>query len=350
MKIKDILRDGIKELIPYEVVPFEGKVKLDAMENPYDLPPSIKDKFLRELKKLSLNRYPDPTASELMVALSLHLGVDREMIVLGNGSDELILDLLLTFGRGKIVYPEPTFAMYGILAKITGQEPVRIPLREDFGLDAEPILKAGQEGIIFITYPNNPTGNLFSQEAVIRIIEEGSSLVVVDEAYCEFSGATFLPLIKRYPNLIILRTFSKAFGLAGARVGYLAANKEVTSEILKVKLPYNLNAISQLLATITLRHGDLLRERIDEIKNERERVYKELREIPGITPYPSKTNFILFKVENLRGRDVFDSLVKEGILIRNLGESGILKNSLRLTIGKPGENNIFLESLKKILR
>ena len=350
MNIKNMLRDGIKELVPYEVVPFEGKVKLDAMENPYDLHPLIKDEFLRELKGLAVNRYPDPMASELRIALSLYLGVDREMIILGNGSDELILDLLLTFGRGKIVYPEPTFAMYEILAKIAGAEPVGVPLREDFELDAESILEVGQKGIIFITYPNNPTGNLFNQEAIIRIIEEGSCLVVVDEAYYEFSGKTFLPLVKKYPNLVILRTFSKAFGLAGARVGYLVANKEVTGEILKVKLPYNLNAISQLLATITLRHGNLLRERIDEITSERERVYKELQEIPGITPYPSKTNFILFKVENLRNRDLFDLLIKEGILIRNLGESGILKNSLRLTIGKPGENDIFLEVFKKILQ
>jgi len=349
IEIKDMLREEIRGLLPYEVVPFKGKIKLDIMENPYDLPSAIKDEFLRELKKLSLNRYPDPTANGLRVALSLYLNVDKEMIILGNGSDELILDLLLTFGRGKIVYPEPTFAMYGILAKIAGQEPVGIPLREDFGLDAESILKVGQEGIIFIAYPNNPTGNLFSQEAIIRIIEEGSCLVVVDEAYCEFSGKTLLPFVKKYPNLIVLRTFSKAFGLAGARVGYLVANKEITDEILKVKLPYNLNAISQLLATITLKHGDLLRERIDKIKSERERVYKELQEIPGIIPYPSKTNFILFKVENLRGRDLFDLLVKEGILIRNLSNEGLLRNSLRLTIGKPGENDIFLESLKKIL-
>lgn len=350
MKIKNMLRNRIKELVPYEVVPFEGKIKLDAMENPYDLPLAIKDEFLRELKKLKFNRYPDPTSNGLRGALSSYLSLDREMIVLGNGSDELILALLLTFGNGRIVYPEPTFAMYEILAKITGQEPVGISLREDFGLDAVSILKAGQEGIIFIAYPNNPTGNLFDQEAIIQIIKEGSSLVIIDEAYYEFSGATFLPLIKRYPNLVILRTFSKAFGLAGARVGYLAANKEVTEEILKVKLPYNLNVISQLLATITLRHRDLLREIIDEITNERERVYKELQEIPSIIPYRSRTNFILFKVENLEGRDVFDFLTKEGILIRNLSNTGLLRNSLRLTIGKPGENNIFLESLKRILR
>jgi len=339
-----MLRDGIKELVPYEVVPFEGKVKLDIMENPYDLPPLIKDEFLSGLKGLAINRYPDPMANELKRALSSYLDVDKEMIVLGNGSDELILDLLLTFGLGKIVYPEPTFAMYGILAKIAGQEPAGIPLRGDFELDAESILEVGQKGIIFITYPNNPTGNLFNREAIIRIIEEGSCLVVIDEAYYEFSGATFLPLVKKYPNLVVLRTFSKAFGLAGARVGYLAANKEITGEILKVKLPYNLNAISQLLATITLKHGDILRERIDEIKNERERVYKELQEIPGIIPYPSKTNFIFFKVENLSGKAVFNSLLKEGILIKHLS-----KNSLRLTIGKPGENDFFLESLRKIL-
>lgn len=340
-QIKNMLRNGIKELVPYEVVPFEGKVKLDAMENPYDLPSVIKDEFLRELKRLSLNRYPDPAANELREALSSYLDIDKEMIILGNGSDELILDLLLTFGRGKIVYPEPTFAMYGILAKIIGQEPVGIPLREDFELDAEPILKAGQEGIIFIAYPNNPTGNLFSQEAIIRIVEEGSSLVVVDEAYYEFSGKTFLPFVKKYPNLVVLRTFSKAFGLAGARVGYLAANKELIDEILKVKLPYNLNAISQLLATITLKHRDILKEMIDEITSERERVYEELQKIPGITAYPSRTNFILFEVENLSGKDVFNSLLKEGILIKHLS-----KNSLRLTIGKPGENNTFLKALK----
>lgn len=350
MEIKDMLREGIRELTPYDVPPCEAKIKLDIMENPYDLPSSIKDELLAKLKDLNFNRYPDPMATRLRESLCSYLGIDKEMIILGNGSDELNLDLLLTFGGGKIVYPEPTFAMYGILGKITGAESIRIPLKEDFALDVDSILETGQGGIVFIAYPNNPTGNLFNREAVVKIVEESSSLVVIDEAYYEFSRESFLPFVEKCRNLIILRTFSKAFGLAGARIGYLVANKEIAGEILKVKLPYNLNAISQLAATITLRNRDILKERIDEIIAERERVHKELGGIPGITPYPSKTNFVFFRVgEDLSATEVFNLLLKEGILIRDLSNGGILKNSLRVTIGTPEENDTFLDSLRRIM-
>lgn len=348
MKIRDLVRNQIRDLLPYEVQgPFEGKIKLDIMENPYDLPEAVKDEFLVELQGLGLNRYPDPMANGLREALSVNLGIDRGMITPGNGSDELILDLLLCFGKTKIVYPEPSFTMYEILARIVGVETTGIPLSKGFELDVESILRIGSGGVIFIAYPNNPTGNLFDREGIIKILKM-DSLVVIDEAYYEFSKETFLPLLERYPNLAILRTFSKAFGLAGARIGYLVANREITEEILKVKLPYNLNAISQLLATIALKNRDLFRVKIDEIIGERDRVYKGLQDIQGVTPYPSKTNFILFKVD-LEARRVFNSLCNEGILIRDLSNVVPLKDSLRVTIGRPEENSIFLECLRRIM-
>jgi len=349
MDIESLVKEKIKTLKSYKVADISCPIKLDIMENPYDLPDEIKE-LLKERMK-GFNRYPDPQANELRKVLAAYVGVEKEEILVGNGSDELILYILLTFKNNQVVFPIPTFAMYKILAQITNSTPIGIPLTDGFELNDKKILKVTKDtpSIIFIAYPNNPTGNCFSKERILRIIEESEGLVIIDEAYFEFSKETFLSVIDSYRKVIILRTFSKAFGLAGLRVGYLIANSQIIKELFKVKLPYNLNFFSQIAANCVMEYKSLLQPQINRIIAQRERLYSFLKGIKGIIPYPSDANFILFKSLNIPGNTLFLDLVEEGILIRNLNEDG-LPNYLRVTVGTEEENNIFMERIDKICR
>ena len=199
--------------------------------------------------------------------------------------------------------------------------------------------------IILLCNPNNPTGTSFSREAILDVIENSGALVVVDEAYSEFSGKTFLPLIGKYENLILLRTFSKAFGLAGLRTGYMIAGSDVINEIMKVKMVYNINSLSQKIALILLEHRKEIALYLEKILQERKRLMQGLDEISGIEAFPSDANFILFRADP-DAEVVFSKLLENGILIRNLNEPGLLKNCLRVTVGKPGENDAFLGVLR----
>ncbi|MEW6096812.1 MAG: histidinol-phosphate transaminase [bacterium] len=350
MELESLVKENIKTLKPYELPDISCPIKLDAMENPYDLPDEIKE--LVKEKITGFNRYPDPQANDLRNTIALYLGLDKEEILVGNGSDELILYILLSFKSNQVVFPTPTFAMYRILAQIANSTSTGVPLKDGFELNDEEILKVTKDtpSIVFIAYPNNPTANCFSKEKVLRIVEESKGLIIIDEAYFEFSKETFLPLINSYDKVIILRTFSKAFGLAGLRIGYLIANQAVVSELFKVKLPYNLNSFSQAVATCAMENFRyLLQPQINKIMVQRERLYSFLKGIDGIIPYPSDANFILFKTLNIPANTLFSDLVEEGILIRNLSEEGIA-NCLRVTIGSEVENNIFMEKIDKICR
>ncbi|MEW6619497.1 MAG: histidinol-phosphate transaminase [bacterium] len=348
--IESLVKENIKTLKPYQIPDISCPIKLDAMENPYDLPDEIKE-LLKE-KITGFNRYPDPLSNELRQTIAAYLGINKKEILVGNGSDELILYILLTFNAGQVVFPTPTFAMYKILSQITNTTPIGIPLTDKFELNEEKILKITRDtpSIIFLAYPNNPTGNSFSKEKVLEIIDESpTSLIIIDEAYFEFSKETFISLINIYPQVIIVRTFSKAFGLAGLRIGYLIANSQIIDELLKVKLPYNLNAFSQAVATCAIENFRyLLQPRINQIISERERVYGFLKGITGIMPYPSDANFILFKTLNIPADTLFSNLVEEGILIRNLNDD--IPNCLRVTIGNEQENNAFLGKIDSICR
>ena len=368
MTIESLVKENIKSLKPYEVysplvggrgVDISCTVKLDAMENPYDLPDEIKE--LVKEKISGFNRYPDPQALDLRKTIASYLGVNKEEVMVGNGSDELILNILLTFKSNQVVYPTPTFAMYKILAQITNSNPVGIPLSSEFELDDEGILKATKNApsIIFLAYPNNPTGNGFSKEKMLRIVEESNALIIIDEAYFEFSKETFLSLIDIYDRVIILRTFSKAFGLAGLRCGYLVAHPELVKALLKVKLPYNLNSFSQVVAGCVMENFRyLVQPQINQIITQRERLFLFLKRTIGIIPYPSDANFILFKTTKIPANTIFSDLVEEGVLIRNLtedlpdcNEASLLEASfLRVTVGSEQENNTFMEKLDGICR
>jgi histidinol-phosphate aminotransferase len=243
--------------------------------------------------------------------------------------------------------------MYGVIGQTLGRKRREIQLNENFDFDTNLFIEEAKSdggGIIFLAFPNNPTGNCFKKESVLRLIKEADSLVIIDEAYYDFSGETFLPAISDYENLIILRTFSKAFGLAGLRIGYLVSNPEIVRYLFKVKLPFNVNIFSQKVASILLENVELLKDRIKEIIDEREELYAYLRKLNGIHPYPSRCNFILFRTLTTPASKVFDCLAGDGILIRDVSDEGLLKNCLRVTIGSPHENRIFKEKISEIFK
>ncbi|MEK7813663.1 MAG: histidinol-phosphate transaminase [Candidatus Desantisbacteria bacterium] len=349
------VRNEIKGLQAYEVADITCRVKLDAHENPYSLPGFVQEKIEQACSELAFNRYPDPHAHILRKNLSIKLSVLPEMIMMGNGSDELILYLLLCFGPKRVIFPLPTFSMYDILARVTLSTSIGIPLDDGFEINDEKIIdEAGKEGkksaIIFLSYPNNPTGNCFSRKRIERIISQTDALVVLDEAYYEFSQETFLPLVHECERIVVLRTFSKAFGLAGLRVGYMIAQPQVINEVKKVKLPYNLNAFSQGSASLCIENAPLFLPIVQGIMDEQKRMFDTLATICGIKVYPSKANFILFKIaEDICAKDVFNSLINEGILIRYLGDTCGLNNCLRVTVGRPDENDEFLQAMQRIM-
>ena len=355
MDLRQFLRQDLSDLKPYHVDQPPHQIKLDANESPFDLPTEIREELANEMRNLQFQRYPDPSSDALRTELSEYLGVDKNQIIVGNGSDELISYFILAFGRADacVSFPTPTFAMYHILARIAGLNAIQLPLDEQFNLNADAWqshLDANRLNLVFISYPNNPTSNTFSAEVIHQILSRSDTLVVLDEAYYEFSGKTFIGELNRYSNLIITRTFSKAYGLAGLRIGYLIAHPEIINEINKIRLPYNLNRFSQMAAMLLLRHHaqqahtSRFSLQIQLILKERERVYNALRTMESVYPFPTDANFILFRTESPAER-WFQHLLDWGILVRNLSRPGPLHNCLRVTIGTPAANTKFLETL-----
>ena len=348
--ISKLIKPEVRKLRAYFVEETPFRIKLDAMENPFSLPEDVRQNIVEAVKSASLNRYPDPSAGKLKEAIAELWGLGTKRMILGNGSDELIQMIILAFG-GPVVVPAPSFAMYELTARALGQEVVTVPLGKDFSLNADKLLKKAKETqarVIFLANPNNPTGNRFADEAVQKILNKTSAAVVVDEAYFSFSGKSYLPVLREYPNMIILRTLSK-IGFAGLRIGALTASAKVIDQLNKIRLPYNINSLSQAAATAALVRRDVLNQQISLLISSRQRLYNELSGIKGLTVYPSETNFILFRTTTDATR-IFEKLKEAGILIKNLNRPGPLKNCLRVTLGTPEENNEFLKQLHKILK
>ncbi len=341
-----LARKNIQSLMAYAAKEIPCRVKMDANESPYS-PIPLENIFSKKDIFTSLNRYPDPEGKELKKAIARDLKIKPENILLGNGSDEIINYLIATFG-GPVLYPVPTFVMYGITAQIFGQKHIAIPLDKDFDLDLEIILKSIRKEnpkLIFLSSPNNPTGNCFSADRILKIIEASKNIVVVDEAYQPFASKKgFLPLLNDYHNLVILRTFSK-IGLAAIRTGYLIGHKDFINEVNKSRLPYNLNSISQAIAIEGIKNKKIIDAHIQAIIRERKRLFKELSKMQGVQPFPSEANFILFRV--LDTETAYNKFIELGVLIRNM--SGVVKNALRVTVGTPDENAIFIDAIKKAL-
>lgn len=345
-----LIRPEILRLAAYHVADARGMVKLDAMENPHALPEAMAADLGGRLAHAAINRYPDPQAQDLKAVLRRSFSIPDQLdILLGNGSDELIQILALALARtgAVLMSVEPSFAMYPMIAEFVGMRYVGVPLSADFGLDLEPMLAAMAEhrpALVFLAYPNNPTGNAFDRSAMEHILDAAPGLVVVDEAYHAFTGGlSFLDELARRDNLLVMRTVSK-LGLAGLRLGYLLGPRAWLSELDKVRLPYNVNVLTQLATGYALSRVELLAGQAREIIAERKRLLNALRRLPPVEVYDSQANFLLFRVA--RAPVVFQGLKRRGVLIKNLhGIHPLLEGCLRVTVGTPGENNAFFEAL-----
>lgn len=338
MNIKKLVKPNVLSLTAYQAKEVPCKVKLDANESPYGY---------KVLKTVATNKYPDPGAGELRNLVAKDLKVTADSILHGNGSDEIIQYLITTFG-GPVLYPTPTFSMYGIISQALDERHISIPLDNAFDLDTAAmlkIIKKEEPKLIFLSSPNNPTGNSFSSERIMKILEHSKGLVIVDEAYQQFSDKdSFIPLLKDHRNLVVLRTLSK-IGLAGLRIGFMVADPEIIHEVNKVRLPFNINALSQKAAVDILRNKKELKSSLRSIITERKRLFKAMDNMEGISAFPSDANFIFFRTE--KADAVFNGLLKKGILIRNM--TGAVTDCLRVSIGTPRENDLFMKALKQVL-
>ncbi len=350
--IEALIRPEIRALKAYHVPEATGLVKLDAMENPYVWPDDLKSEWLEVLRGLAINRYPDPKAPRLQAALRDSMDIPEGMgVLLGNGSDELIQLLALAVAQPgrKVLSLEPGFVMYRMIALFAGMDYVGVPLLPDrFDLDLPAVLEAiarEQPALTYVAYPNNPTGNLFDPDDIAAIVEAAPGLVIVDEAYAPFTDLSFLPRLGDWPNLLVMRTVSK-MGLAGLRLGYLAGPEDWLQEIDKIRLPYNINVLTQASAAFALKYRGVLDAQTQAIRTERTRLFDALCAIDGIRPYPSEANFILLRLPAGSADRVFDGLKARGVLVKNLnGAHPLLADCLRVTVGTPKENGAFLAAL-----
>lgn len=349
------VRPEIRALSAYHVPDASGYIKLDAMENPYHWPEAMVKEWLEILRHIELNRYPDPAASELNRQIRNSMQVPASMqLLLGNGSDELIQMIMMAVsGADRVVLsPEPGFVMYRMIATFLNMPYIGVPLQKDFSLDRDAMLKAIEQhdpAVVFLAYPNNPTGNLFDELIIEEILQTSRGLVVLDEAYHAFAGKTWMDKLEQYENLLVMRTVSK-MGLAGLRLGLLAGSPQWLAQFDKVRLPYNINVLTQASARFALQNQGILDEQTAHIRADRDAMYDELCVIDGIDVFPSQANFILFRTTSRDASAVFDALKKEKILIKNLsGAGGLLTNCLRVTVGTPEENAAFIAVLKQVL-
>jgi len=353
-KLLNWIRPEIRALNAYHVADASGLTKLDAMENPYTLE-ELTGHWPEVLAAAEINRYPDPSALVLREKLSRVMGVpEGTATVLGNGSDELIQMLaMVVSGEDRCIMSfDPGFVMYKMIAEFVGMQYVGVPLDEHFELDmaaTRAAIKKHQPAIIFIAYPNNPTANLFAEADIEEILSIAPGLVVVDEAYHPFAQSSFMPKLIEYEQLLVMRTVSK-MGLAGLRLGMLAGSPALIQEVDKVRLPYNINVLTQQAACAALEHVAVLDGQAASIRNEREVMLKALSAIDTVEAFPSRANFILFRLLGHDAGAVFNQIREQGVLIKNMNvQTGALKNCLRVTIGKPEENAAFLSALTKAL-
>ena len=359
-RAKSLIREDIQALTAYHVPDPGDLIKLDAMENPYPWPPELVEDWLKLLRDVSINRYPDPDARIVKDRLREAMAIPGHAdILLGNGSDEIIQMILLALagtdenGKRRVALaPEPTFVMYSMLATVCGMDFYGVPLNEDFSLDMPAMRQAiaeHQPAVIFLAYPNNPTGNLFDAEQVDEIIRAAPGIVILDEAYTAFTDASFMDRLDDYDNMLVMRTVSK-IGLAGLRLGLLAGATEWLTEIGKTRLPYNINILTQVSADFALSNKGVFDEQAAQIRRDREELLTQIRSLNGLVVYPSETNFVLFRVPEGRGREIFEGLKERGVLIKNLGAAGgVLGDCLRVTVGSGGENGRFLTGLRAVL-
>ena len=352
MNIEKLISDAVLGQKAYPAETTECRIKLDANESPYELPAPLKERLFARMKDTALNRYPEPGAPALRKRYGTSCGVDENGVMTGNGSDELIQILCAAMARpgARILIPIPTFVMYRIIGLNCGLGVTEARLDDAFDLDVAVMLDkmaAESPALIFLSYPNSPTGNCFSEDRIRAILEASAGVVVVDEAYANFSGKTLLPLLQQYENLVVLRTLSKV-GYAALRIGFLLGAPELLQELNKVRLPYNMNALSQAAAGFFMNEEQAVSEQIDRIIAERKNLYAALQKIDGIHPYPSAANFIFFSC-TLNVNHVYEQLVRKGILIKPFIFPWSSRQFIRVTVGSSEENEAFIEELKRVI-
>jgi histidinol-phosphate aminotransferase len=356
--IANTIRADVRAGHQYLVPDASGYIKLDAMENPYQLPDDLKAGLAQRLADAVLNRYPTPSYATLKHKITANLGVpDGFDVILGNGSDEIISILCTATARqdrrAVVLAPVPAFVMFQRSAQFAGMDFVGVPLRADFALDLPAMLAAirlHRPALVFLAYPNNPTGNLFDANDLVAIIEAlgDTGIAVVDEAYQPFARASFMDRLPQYPNLVVMRTLSK-LGLAGIRLGYLAGAPLLLREFDKVRPPYNVNVLTQVAAEFALDHLDVLDEQAARLNAARARMMAAMAALPGVTVYPSSANFITVRVPD--ADRTCAKLFAEKVLIKNLSKMHVLlANCIRVTVSTPDENSVFLTALEASIR
>jgi histidinol-phosphate aminotransferase len=350
----DKIKPQVKELSAYTLNAPECRIKINQNENPFDMPAEIKAEVLERLANRPWSRYPTFVPVDLLVTMAKFSNWRPDGILAGNGSNELIQALLsVTVGSGtKVLISEPTFTLYRLLVGVLDGEVVNVPLTQDLQYDVAAIKNiayANTVDLIIICSPNNPTGCVIQDNDLQEILENFSGLVIVDEAYHEFSRHSVVPMLKHFDNLIVLRTFSKAMAMAGLRVGYLLSHPDLAHEISKAKLPYNLNFFSLTAAIVTMEKFDLLSPIIEKLIVERDRLFKALSQINGLRPVPSQANFIVTETK-IAPSQLFTKLQEKDILARDVSRYPMLNNYIRFSVGTESENNELIEALTEIFK
>src|SRR5450830_88017 len=355
--IANTIRPDVRAIAGYHVADASGFIKLDAMENPYHLPEHRRHELGQRLADVTLNRYPVASYATLKQRICATLGVPAGYdVILGNGSDELIsiLDMAcaLQDRRAVVVAPTPSFVMYQRSAQFAGMDFVGVPLKDDLTLDRAAMLAAiaeHQPSLVYLAYPNNPTGNLFDAADVVAIIEAlgDTGIAVVDEAYEPFAQQSFMQRLPEFENLVVMRTVSK-LGLAGIRLGYMSAAPALLAQFEKVRPPYNINVLTQAAAEFALEHVDVLNAQAALLNSARDTLAEQLAALPGVTVFPSKANFLLIRVPD--SDDVYAKLLTHRVLIKNVSKMhAVLANCLRISVSTPEENAVFFNAFKASL-
>jgi histidinol-phosphate aminotransferase len=348
------VKPAVRQIAAYTLAARRAPVKVNQNENPYDLPEAVKRRVLEAALARPWSRYPDFDPRELLERLAAFAGWRADGVLAGNGSNELIEALLLvTVGPGtRVLVPEPTFTLYALLTKVLGGDLISSPLGPELEYvpaELRALREACAPSVTIVCSPNNPTGSFLEPEDVAALCTVDDGLVVVDEAYHEFAGKSVVPLLTDHPNLVVLRTFSKAMGMAGLRVGYLLASPEIVREVNKARLPYNLNFFSQMAALAALEDEALLRAQVERIATDRDELFRRLAHVPGVRPFPSRANFILFELEGADPKAVFEAIYERGVLVRDVSATPRLSRCLRVSVGSEEENEAFLSALRHAL-
>ncbi|MBA2413568.1 MAG: histidinol-phosphate transaminase [Burkholderiaceae bacterium] len=348
-----VIREDVRATEAYAVPSAVGFVKLDAMENPFSLPEGLQQQLGERLGRQALNRYPlsDPRGFKERLGKAVGLPVGMQLM-LGNGSDELIHLIIQACAKSgaTVMAPAPSFVMYEMSARFDQCAYRGVALKDNFSLDTERMLQAIDEqkpAVVFIAYPNNPTGNLFDRAAIEAILRAAPGIVVLDEAYLPFAQDTWMPWLKRAPNLLVLRTLSK-LGLAGIRLGYLAGDADWIEQFEKIRPPYNVNVLTLAAADLMLENMSIFDSQAASLRSERARLLSQLQATPGVRAFDSAANFVLFRVAQADA--VFASLKQRGVLIKNVSMTHpLLAGCLRVTVGTTAENETFIKSLRASL-